>query len=202
MYQYHYLYKITNLINGKIYIGIHSTNNLNDDYFGSGRTLIKAMKKYGKENFKKEILEWFDWRCEALNREAQIVNEEFVKRADTYNLKTGGDQCISYSEESINKFRLSALGKRYSKQTNLKKARSGADNNFFGKTHSKETISKISLIQSLKYKGKNNPRSRRCSINNIEFDIIKDAAKYLNISYPTMISKLKSNKFENIKYLN
>ena len=87
--QYYYLYKIINLINNKIYIGIHSTNNLNDGYFGGGRAINKATKLYGKENFKKEILEWFDWKCEALQREAEIVNVEFVKNRNTYNMQTG-----------------------------------------------------------------------------------------------------------------
>jgi len=75
--QYHYLYKITNLINNKIYIGIHSTNRLDDGYLGSGLAFKRALKLYGKENFRKEILEWFDWRIEALQREAEIVNFEY-----------------------------------------------------------------------------------------------------------------------------
>lgn len=88
--QYHYLYKITNLINNKIYIGIHSTDKVSDGYFGSGKTLKAAIRKYGKTYFTKEILEWFDWHCEALLAESLIVNKEFIERSDTYNLICGG----------------------------------------------------------------------------------------------------------------
>ena len=55
-YKYHIIYKTTNLINGKIYVGMHSTDNLNDGYLGSGWILKQAIKKYGKENFKREVL--------------------------------------------------------------------------------------------------------------------------------------------------
>ena len=48
------IYKTTNLINGKFYVGKDASNNPN--YYGSGLLLAKAIKKYGKENFKKEIL--------------------------------------------------------------------------------------------------------------------------------------------------
>ena len=53
--EYHYFYKITNLINEHYYYGIHSTNNLNDGYMGSGVRLNKAYKKYGIENFTKTV---------------------------------------------------------------------------------------------------------------------------------------------------
>jgi hypothetical protein len=85
-----YVYKITNTINNKIYIGVHSTNNIDDGYMGSGMALAKAFKKYGKENFYKEILEYCDDQESLYKREAEIVNKEFINRNDTYNLQTGG----------------------------------------------------------------------------------------------------------------
>lgn len=84
-----YLYKTTCLINNKIYIGIHKTNNI-DGYIGSGVALKNAIKKYGKINFKNEILEYFDNYDSARKREKEIVNDEFVLREDTYNISIGG----------------------------------------------------------------------------------------------------------------
>lgn len=52
----HLVYQTTNKLNNKIYIGVHSTKNINDGYLGSGTALKKAVKKYGKQNFKRIIL--------------------------------------------------------------------------------------------------------------------------------------------------
>ena len=84
------VYKTTNLINKKIYIGVHKTLNPNDSYIGSGKILADAILKYGKENFVKEVLFVFSTLLEAYNKEQELVNEEFVKRSDTYNLIKGG----------------------------------------------------------------------------------------------------------------
>lgn len=85
------VYKITNLKNDKIYIGTHQTNNLDDGYMGSGTVICNAVNKHGKENFKKEILHFLDSKEEMYLKEKEIVNEEFLLREDTYNLRLGGD---------------------------------------------------------------------------------------------------------------
>ena len=86
----HYLYQITNLINDKVYIGVHKTSNLEDGYMGSGKALSAAFVKYGKSNFKKDILEFFDTERAMYERELEIVDSLFVSRKDTYNLTEGG----------------------------------------------------------------------------------------------------------------
>ena len=84
--KYHYLYQITNIANGKIYVGIHSTTNLNDGYSGSGKVIIRAIEKSGEENFIKEIKCFYKNREELAKAENEIVNEEFIKDENTYNL--------------------------------------------------------------------------------------------------------------------
>lgn len=87
---YYLIYKITNLINNKIYIGKHITKDKNDDYMGSGKLITRAIEKYGLENFKKEILFQCNSQQQLNQMQKNIVNEEFVARLDTYNLKIGG----------------------------------------------------------------------------------------------------------------
>lgn len=87
---YYYLYEIKNLIDGKIYVGVHKTTNMDDGYMGSGCKIQEAIKLEGKHNFVKVVLEYFEDPITMYCREKEIVNPEFVKRDDVYNIITGG----------------------------------------------------------------------------------------------------------------
>jgi hypothetical protein len=90
--KFHYIYKITrNDGSGKFYIGMHSTDDLDDGYFGSGQRLWKSINKHGKEKHSKEILEFLPSRKELKDRERELVNEELLGDKCCMNLKLGGD---------------------------------------------------------------------------------------------------------------
>lgn len=93
----HYLiYQITNTVNNKIYIGKHITENVDDDYFGSGKYLKRAQKKYGLDKFVKTILFECQNKEEMDLLEKCVVTQEFCDRDDTYNINVGGDGGWSY----------------------------------------------------------------------------------------------------------
>lgn len=84
------IYKITNLVNGKFYIGQQIKCDKNEKYLGSGLLINKAIKKYGKENFKKEVI------CECNSKEVADALEQFCiiyenAREEGYNLAKGGN---------------------------------------------------------------------------------------------------------------
>lgn len=102
--KYNYVYKTTNKLNGMEYIGVHSTDNIDDNYLGSGTYLNYAIKKYGRENFIKEIIESFTTRKESLLKEKELVSIKYVQNISVYNLVLGGGspEC---REISISKFK-------------------------------------------------------------------------------------------------
>lgn len=102
-YSIHYGYRIDNLKNGKFYYGIHSTDQVNDGYMGSGVYLKRAYNR-AKDDFRKTILAYFDTRSEALSWEASIVTEALVKDRACYNITVGGKGNPTtevYSRQSI-----------------------------------------------------------------------------------------------------
>jgi hypothetical protein len=97
--KYHIIYKTINLLTEKYYIGMHSTDDLEDGYLGSGKRLTYSLRKYGKENHIREILEFCDSREELNFREAEIINMNEISKNECMNLKVGGQ----YSSGMIGK---------------------------------------------------------------------------------------------------
>jgi group I intron endonuclease len=163
------IYKVTNLINNKIYIGQDSKNKQN--YFGSGKIIKKAINKYGIENFKKEILEICSNVDELNQAEKYWIEKLNSTNPDIgYNISFGGQSGwmlgLRHSDETKKSYSINRVGKligdkngmygkTHSSESKKKMSRpkSGKDNGMYGKKHSDETKKKIS--ENLK--GEKNP---------------------------------------------
>ena len=166
---YHYVYKTTNVMIGKVYIGAHSSKILNDNYLGSGKTLKHAIKKYGRENFTRTILEFFETREEAFKREAELVTEAFIKEDNNYNMCPGGLGASIKTEEFKNKVSKKLKGRKFTEEHSRNKSLAqtgkknhrygksnpnnpvlyGSENGMFGKKHSEESKKLISQKRKL-----------------------------------------------------
>lgn len=141
------IYITTNLINGKKYIGRDSKND--PTYLGSGHALMRAMKKYGRHNFKKEIIEECVSFDELEKREEYWLNYYDAGRSEQFynmhNHSSGGALGMNITSETRKKLRDFNLGKKLSIETRKKmsESRQGDKNHFFGKTHSEESRKKI-----------------------------------------------------------
>ena len=100
---YGYVYKTTNLINGKIYIGQHKSASFSEDYKGSGKYLRRAIAKYGWENFLVELIESANSKQELNELEIKWI-EKFNARDSSigYNISKGGETW-SYNWKGIPK---------------------------------------------------------------------------------------------------
>lgn len=87
----YFIYQTTNLVNNKKYIGYHYGYE-NDSYLGSGSNMLKAIEKYGRKNFKREILEFCENKEKAFEREIYWISYYNAVQDDNYyNISEGGD---------------------------------------------------------------------------------------------------------------
>jgi len=171
--KYHFIYKTTNLLNGKYYVGMHSTCNLKDGYLGSGKKLRHSIRKYGKENFRLEILEFFDSRELLIEKETSLVNEDLLKDAMCMNLRVGGKGGLHVMTKEESKIWHSKGGKKawelhrdfFSSATTERNKRNWENGVFdfhfghkrwLGRKHKEESKLKIGLANSIHQKGEGN----------------------------------------------
>jgi len=113
------IYKTTNTINNKIYIGQDKNNN--QKYLGSGNLIKSAIKKYGKKNFIKEILCVCNTMIELNNKERFYIKKyNSIKKEIGYNIAIGGTNGVmlnrKHSDKTKEKMRMSSLGRKKSKE--------------------------------------------------------------------------------------
>jgi hypothetical protein len=181
--KYHFIYKTTNLLSGKYYIGMHSTDNLEDGYMGSGKRLRYSLNKYGKENHKVEILEFFDSREALVEREKWIVSLNEIAKEECMNLVVGGQggfislegakkggRIVGYKNGKKHALRLETdLIYRNNFLNRMKAAHQSGRvkyKSFKGKTHTDEAKEKMRNKKLGKGLGKTNSQYGTCWINN------------------------------------
>jgi hypothetical protein len=176
---FYLVYKITNTINNKIYIGCHKTKDKNDNYFGSGKYLKNAIKKYGIENFTKDIIFEASSAEEMFEKEKELVEIG----PNSYNLKSGGfggfdfinKKLTSEDRKRVGKLGNIALRKRLNEEPEFRKwfiernrentkrlHQEGKIKNWsetyswLGKKHKEESKKKIGKANSIHQKGSGN----------------------------------------------
>jgi hypothetical protein len=176
----HYLYKTICLVTDRYYIGMHSTDNLEDGYMGSGKRLRYSIRKYGVENHTKEILECFETRELLIEAEKVAITPEMLVDENCMNLMGGGKGGFISDEHYIN---LKKLASEYQKEKWLNaefvsdfkeksiialkqrhKLGKQPIPNWLGKKHSDETRIKMSIIKKGTNLGKENSQYGTCWI--------------------------------------
>lgn len=183
--RYNIIYKTTCIITNKFYIGMHSTDNLEDGYIGSGKRLWYSINKYGKDNHVCEILEFLPDRKKLSDREKELVNEELINEELCMNLKIGGIGGLGFISEEQQRDRSLAGGKAFStklkndpifhkefsdtQRIRFKKLHDEGMfryDTFVGKSHSEDSKRKIGEANSIKQSGTNNSQFGKCWITN------------------------------------
>ncbi len=210
--KYHYFYKIINNLNGHFYYGVHNTDDLDDGYMGSGKRLHYAYKKYGIENFTKEILKFFPSHKEAFEYEAEFITEDLINDNNCYNIQGGGESwntvgLVAVKDKDGNTFQVSVNDPKYlsgeyvhpAKGYFAAKDKAGNlyyitknDNRYisgelFGCTKGTKYSDEYKQNMKLALIGKHQNHKTRYVCN--EFEIIKinvnDTEEYLNKGYQT-----------------
>lgn len=175
------------MLTGRYYYGMHSTNNLDDGYLGSGKRLRYSINKYGEKVHKREILEFFDNREKLAEEEARIVNINEIAKEDCMNLVIGGEGGWDNSSTAQSKRGIkgrarmkilretdpdwvATLSENISKSMRIAhaegKMRPISENySWKGKTHSEEAKRKIGKITSKHQSGSGNSQYGTCWVN-------------------------------------
>ena len=202
--KYHFIYKTTCTKTGRYYIGMHSTEKIEDSYLGSGKKLWHSINYHGRENHIREILEFLPDRKSLAAREKEIVNDSLLLDPMCMNLVPGGEgwhgfiskehqlKCSAAGGKSTNPEKSKKASEKLT-QTNLRRVSEGSHKSWnetydwTGKSHKEETRLKIGKSNSIKQKGEGNSQFGTKWVNHPQHGAIKvkaiELGKYVNMGY-------------------
>ncbi len=131
--RWHFVYQTLNLIENKVYVGSHTSlvdpDLKFDGYLGSGSQIRSDINRLGRDNFKRTILKQFNSKEEAMQYEAFLVTDEFVRSANACNVNKGRSGCVGHTEEA---------------KAQMSVDRVGAGNSMYGKNHTEKSRKRMS----------------------------------------------------------
>ena len=194
---YGFIYITINVVNGKKYIGQKKFRNGWKTYLGSGVAFKNAIKKYGRENFHREIIAIAYSKEELNNLEIEFIKlHNAVKSDNYYNIAIGGgvvglsgknhpNYGKHYSNELKKKLSESHRTRTVSEERKqyLREVNKGTGNPFYNKHHSEKTKKKWSEERKGKNTGGDSPQAHKviCLTTGKIFDCIKYGAEYYNL---------------------
>jgi hypothetical protein len=189
------VYKTTNIINGKYYIGAHQTNNLQDGYLGSGKVFRRAVTKYGEASFSKIIL----FHCVSADQmyamERAVITQAVIDDKNSYNLRLGGEGGWEYARSRNTKMITPDIAIEYNQRATVRrKLLSKTDpvfeakrisilknmnamdfdrRTFLGRNHSAESKRLIGEANKIAQSGHRNSHFGNCWIYNLDLKVNK-----------------------------
>ena len=200
-----YIYKTTNLINNRIYIGKKYKSEFDPTYYGSGTILQEAIKKYGKSNFSVELLQWAE-SDEEINQLEKDYISEFRLNFNLYNIAeggTGGDtttdhpqrkEIISQRGHGIKKWHQNLTESQKKERSNkISQAKKGKSNGHEGLTQKQETIEKIRK-SNIEFNRSEDPKWKKAHA----IAMAKRRGKSLTKKYKSVL--IDATQYESVKH--
>tara|TARA_R110000823_G_scaffold115491_4_gene238175 strand:+ start:262 stop:921 length:660 start_codon:yes stop_codon:yes gene_type:complete len=210
-----FVYMTENLINGKKYIGQHVGEEA-DNYLGSGTILNKAIKKHGRENFKRTILEVVNEKKQLDQKETEwIAKFDAVNRTDFYNLTeggTGGNTLDKLTPDQLNS-RSEKIKTWFDELSDVEKIELSKTRSKNQKEQRKDQIKEIQRIEKFKgtlsarsiewkekryraQRGSNHYCARSVVTPKGKFSLASDAAKEHDVCLQTILNRCKHINFK------